>query len=177
MFILVLNNRESDPMENEEKLIPHAELKLLTETQEQRITDLENLVKRVQADFENFRKQNDRERAEMKIIIGAGFAKKLLDVIDEFEHAINEGKKHGENEVMKGIEMAYENMLKVLNAEGLSVMETENEVFDPHKHEAIRSEENEINEGMIIQVLRNGYYFHNHVIRPAMVVVSKGMKK
>ncbi|MBI2079803.1 nucleotide exchange factor GrpE [Candidatus Micrarchaeota archaeon] len=172
------DEKELPAPEEKELLETPEELKLLTETQEQRIADLENLVKRLQADFENFRKQNEKEKNVMRVMASASVIKKLLSSLDEIQHSVEEAKKHNEaNDIVNGFEMAYKNLIKVLEQEGLREMESEGEIFDPHKHEAIKYEENDLEDGKIIQTVRKGYYFHEIVLRPAVVVVSKGPKK
>lgn len=157
----------------EELLKPHEELKLLTEKHEQRVADLENLLKRIHADFDNFRKQTEKEKQELSKQTNAILITKLLSVIDEFEISINQLKKQDEKEAI-GIEMLYKNFMKVLNNEGLREMHSEDEVFDPYKHEAIKYEQSELEQGKIISTLKKGYVFHERILRHAKVIVSKG---
>jgi len=157
----------------EEMLAVHQELKLLTEKHEQRIVDLENLLKRIHADFDNFRKQTEKEKQELSKQTNAMFITKLLSVIDEFEISINQLKKQNEKEII-GIEMLYKNFMKVLNNEGLKEMVSDGEIFDPYKHEAIKYEQSEIEQGKIISTLKKGYIFHERILRHAKVIVSKG---
>jgi len=166
------------PHENPEMLQAHEELKLLTETQGQRISDLENIAKRLQADFDNFRKQTDKEKAALYVRAAAVFLAKLLPVLDEFSHSLEEAKKHhAGKEVVHGFEMVYGNLRKTLETEGLKEMKTENERFDPYKHESIRQEESNLEEGKILSVVRKGYYFHDDILRHARVVISRGKKE
>src|SRR3989338_3077426 len=102
------------PGEKHELLGEHEELKLLTESQEQRIADLNDLVKRIQADFENFRKNTEKEKSEMKTSVSASIIKKLLSSLDDIRHSIEEAKKHKkEEETIHGFEMAYLNLRNV----------------------------------------------------------------
>ncbi len=159
------------------KMIAQNELKLLAENQDQRMKELEDLLKRLQADFDNFRKQIEKEKIEMRANATATFIQKLLPIIDEFEHAINSAKKSQKSEDMiKGFEMVYANLLKLLHGEGLKEMIVEKERFDPYKHEAIRYEESELDEGIITEIVKKGYCFNNKILRPASVIVSKGKK-
>ena len=161
-----------------EEMLVHQELKLLTEKQEQRIADLENLVKRLNADFDNFRKQKEKEKSEMQSASNASIIRKLLPMLDEFEHSLQKAKEQKTSkEVLDGFAMTYNNMLKSLQGQGLKEMQVSHESFDPYKHEALRYEESEFEDGKIASVVRKGYYFHDHVLRVAGVIVSKGKSK
>lgn len=145
------------------------------EKQDQHITDLEDTTKRLQAEFDNFRKQIEKEKAQTCIRANASLVQKLLPVLDEFEHSLQEAEKHSSKDILQGFTMVHENLWKLLQAEGLKEMDgAVGESFDPYKHQAVRHEEGDLEEGKIISVVRRGYYFHNHVLRPANVVVSKG---
>ncbi len=140
-----------------------------------RITELEDLLKRVQADFENFRKQNEKDRRELVQKANASLLLKLLPVLDELEHTITEAKRHGNGEVAL-LEVMHKNLLKVLSEEGVRDMKCDKEKFDPYLHDAIKQEESDVSEGHISTVVRKGYYIHDKVLRHALVIVSKGKK-
>ena len=161
-----------------EEMLVHQELKLLAEKQEQRIVDLENLVKRLNADFDNFRKQKEKEKNEMQFAANASIIRKLLPMLDEFEHSLQKAKEQQTSkEVLDGFAMIHNNIVKSLQGYGLKEMHIGNESFDPYKHEALRYEESGLEEGKIASVVRKGFYFHDHVLRPAGVIVSKGKNK
>ncbi len=146
------------------------------QTDAQRVKDLEDLLKRLQADFDNFRKQNEKERQELLKLGSAAFILKLLPVVDELEHAVVESKKHDAKEFV-ALETTYKNFMKVLEAEGVREMKCIGENFDPYKHEAIKSEPSDLPEHKIISVLKKGYYIHEHMLRHAIVIISSGRQE
>lgn len=166
--------KKKELLEEQEKLVTE-EHKLLKETDSQRVQDLENTLKRLQADFDNFRKRYEKEKQEFSQYASASFIIKLLPVIDELEHSMQEAKKHHAKEAA-ALEVLYKHLVKLLEAEGIREMKCESEGFDPYKHDAIKRETNELPEGKICKVLKKGYYFHDRVLRHAMVIVSSGKK-
>ena len=144
----------------EEEKIWHEERKLLPH---QKIDELTNDLKRVQAEFQNYKKRVDKEREEMTKIATANIIRQLLTIIDELEIALQHVKD-------KGIEMVYANLLSLLKSYGLREME--NKTFDPYKHEAVKQIEGE-EDGKIVEVLKKGYMLNDMVLRHALVVVSK----
>lgn len=163
----------SEPIQ-QEKLVGE-ENKLLKETDVQRIKDLEDTLKRLQADFDNFRKQNERERQDLLKLGSTVFILKLLPIVDELEHALNEAKKHDAKE-HAGLETTYKNFMKVLEGESVREMKCIGESFDPYKHEAVKQEESDLPSGKIVSVLKKGYYINDRVLRHAIVIVSAGKK-
>jgi molecular chaperone GrpE len=162
---------EIEPPEKKEK-IAHEDQKLVGSI-EQRITELENQLKRVQAEFENYKKRTDREREMLLMAGSAGMIEKLLPVVGDMEVAIDAiHHKASAKEIKEGMEMLYKKFHSLLEKEGLSEMNLENQLFDPYMHEAIRRVEGDT-DGKIVEVLKKGYLFKGNVLRHAMVVVSK----
>ena len=129
----------------------------------EKIDELTNDLKRVQAEFENYKKRVEKEKQEFIKLSNALLIKQLLDVLDEMETT----SKHVKD---KGLEMVYENFIKVLKSQGLEEMKYEK--FDPLKHEAIKQAEGQ--EGKIIEVVKKGYMINGVVLRHALVIVGKG---
>jgi molecular chaperone GrpE len=143
-----------------EELIAHTEQKLLTN---QKVDELTNDLKRVMAEFDNYKKRNERERFEFARIANAEIVKQLLNVLDELEITMQHVKD-------KGVEMVYANLVAILKSNGL--VEMNDKKFDPYKHEAIKQvEENE--EGRIVETIKKGYILNGVVLRHALVIVSK----
>ena len=139
--------------------------------------ELETLLKRVQADFENYKKFVEKEREEVAVRAKAAFAQKLLGTVDELEIALQHTHNAKNEEMTKGIKMLHTNFMKALHSEGLKEIKCDGEKFDPYLHEAVRTQESDAEEGKIIEVMKKGYMFKDKVIRHSMVVVSSGMKK
>jgi len=168
--------KEPLPEPHKPGLIRHEgqkEQKLVKESDAQRITDLEDQMKRLQAEFENYKKRTDRER-EMFLATGsAATIIKLLPVLDEMEVAVNAiHHKAGAQEIKAGMEMLHRKFLHILEKEGLGEMKALGEPFDPYRHEAVRTVEGR-EDGKVAEVVKKGYLFKGNVLRHAMVVVTK----
>ena len=123
-------------------------------------------LQRVTAEFTNFRRQTLKRNTELVAQAAAGLARALLPVLDACEAAVSQG--------VEGIEAVQSQLLGVLSAEGLTVLGSIDEPFDPGFHEAVMSEESS-GDGedapVVAEVLRTGYAWHGRVLRPAMVKV------
>jgi len=124
------------------------------------------LAQRLQAEFENYKKQTMRRNTEVVEHAGAQLANKLLPVLDAFDNAIIHG--------IDCIAPLYKVMLDVLQKEGLDVIDTDGVVFDPNLHEAVMHEEGEADqrEPVVSDTMRTGYTWRGKVLRPAMVKVK-----
>lgn len=146
-----------------------------TEEQKNKEKELEDLLKRVQADYVNFRKRTDEEKKELLKYASKDTVLKVLPVLDNLDRALKHTPKELENnDWVKGfnhIESQFENILK---EEGLEIIETVGKDFDYNQHEAISFEENkEKKEGEILKEFERGYKLNGQVIRPAKVIVVK----
>lgn len=169
---------EQKKIAEEKKEMLKAEERKSIESPEARLKDLEEQLQRLQAEFENYKKRSDREKDGLSGMVIGAFLKRLLPVVDEFEIALSHANKAKKEELRNGMEMLYKNLMAVLMKEGLSEMKVaDNEMFDPYKHDAIRGEESDVEEGRIISVVKKGYYFRDAVLRHANVIVSRGRKK
>lgn len=140
--------------------------------EKKRITkkELTNLLKRIQADFENYKKRVEREKQEFVKYASAGFMYKLLSVIDSFEQAMK-------NCSDDGIKMLYSQLMDVLSKEGLKRVECVGKSFDPFLHEAMMQEVSDKEAGIILEELQTGFMFNDTVIRHAKVKVAKNEDK
>lgn len=130
-------------------------------------------LQRLQADFENFRKRNARERAEDFARATALVVESLLPVLDAFERAFASELDPSQNDVRRGFELIHKQLVDVLTQHGLSRIEALGQPFDPHLHHAVeRLETSEVPEGTIVEELRSGYKVRDRVLRPAMVRVA-----
>lgn len=135
--------------------------------------DLVGSLQRLQADFENFRKRNARERAEDFARATALVLESLLPVLDAFERAFASEMDPSQNDVRRGFELIHKQLVDVLTQHGLSRIEALGQPFDPHLHQAVeRLETSEVPEGTIVEELRSGYKVRDRVVRPAMVRVA-----
>jgi molecular chaperone GrpE len=139
-------------------------------------TDLEDLrqtLLRRQADFDNYRKRIEKERAEDAKRATARLIEGLIPVIDGFEHALAAHREAEYENYRKGFELIYKQLLENLARLGVERIDPAGKLFDPHLHQAMdRAETADHEDGTILQVFQPGYVYHGRVLRPAMVRVA-----
>lgn len=154
---------EEEGRQGEDKLS-----KVLAEFEELRHT----LVRR-QADFENYRKRIERERAEDSRRAIARVIEGLIPVLDGFEDALAAHREAAYEDYRKGFELIYKQLLGNLKRLGLERHDPAGEKFNPHLHQAVdRVESADHEDGTILEVYQPGYALHGRVLRPAMVRVA-----
>ncbi|WP_091226905.1 nucleotide exchange factor GrpE [Fontibacillus panacisegetis] len=143
--------------------------KLLAEVEEHK-----QRLLRTQADFDNFRRRTQKEKEELGKYASAKLITELLPVVDNFERALSTTSDTTEAaSYAKGVEMILRQFEGILQAEGLTAMETVGQPFNPEYHQAIMQVESEDHEeGIIVEELQKGYLLKDKVLRPAMVKVS-----
>jgi molecular chaperone GrpE len=136
--------------------------------------ELEDLLRRRQAEFENFRRRMERERMDFAEYSGMEVIKALLPSVDDFERALKAASVSGpSDEFIKGVELVYKRLLEALTKQGLEPINTEGQTFDPHFHEAVqRVEQDEAADGAILEEYQRGYKFKGKLLRPSMVKVA-----
>jgi len=132
-------------------------------------------LKRIKAEFENYRKRILKEQTEFVERASASLVSSLLPVLDNFDLAVSAAEDTKEfDKMLRGIEMVYGELKEVLKGEGLRPIEARGQRFDPNLHEAALevpgAEEGELE---VVEVLRPGYTFKGRVLRPAMVKVRR----
>lgn len=127
---------------------------------------------RLLADFNNYKKREEKSKEDFKKFAVSGLVEKLLTVLDNFDRALKNADP--EDPFVKGIIMTRDELLKILQKEGLEEIPSDNELFDPNVHQAVMTEESDtVKPNYIIETFQKGYKLNNRVIRPAMVKVSK----
>jgi len=145
----------------------------LEEARKQRDEFVEHL-KRLQAEFENYRKRADKEKQEFVDVANEGLILKLLDVYENLERALQSAKEtKASKPLLEGIEMVYRQLDDVLKKEGLEPIDALGKPLDPFKHEVLMEEESDRDEGAILEELQRGYTLKGKVIRYSKVKVSK----
>jgi molecular chaperone GrpE len=128
---------------------------------------------RAQADFINYKRRNEQERAEVVNYANSTLILNLLPVLDDLERALaSVPDELAESRWVDGIRHIYRKLQTVLDAQGVSVIEAEGKDFDPNFHEAVMTVEGE--EGKVIEETEKGYKLRNRVIRPTKVKVGRG---
>jgi len=132
-------------------------------------------IKRLQADYDNYRKRTIKEHLEHIKRANKDLVSKLLPIIDNFELALDAGKKlEKDDDFYRGIKMIHDKLIEVLEKENVKVIEPIGEEFDPKVCEAAVTEAvKDVDEGKVLEVLRKGYMIDDFVIRPAVVKVCK----
>ena len=147
------------------------ELKKIIESQKIELTETEDRLKRVAAEFDNYKKRNVKERETMHNSLLSDIISKFLPIVDNLEKAL-EAKTEDEN-YKQGIELVLKQFKDVLTANGVKEIEAVGKIFDPELHEAVSSviDEN-LGEKEIKEEYRKGYIIGNRVIRHSMVIVA-----
>ena len=130
-------------------------------------------VKRVAADFDNYRKRAARDQQSLVARAHERLVKDLLPVLDDLERALEAAEQHEEAKLEDGVRLVHRELRGTLDKEGLVEIETDGD-FDPHVHEALLSQPSEEDDGAILQVIQKGYRLGDRVLRPARVVISQG---
>ncbi len=155
-----------------------AELARRVEELERRVAEAEakraeylNDLKRLAADFDNYRKRAARDQESLVARAHERLVKELLPVLDDLERALEAAAEHEEAKLEEGVRLVYRELLDTLAREGLAEIATDGR-FDPHVHEALLQQPSDAEEGSVIQVLQKGYRLGDRVLRPARVVVA-----
>ena len=131
---------------------------------------------RARAEFANYKKRNEQERQELFKLANTTLISRLLLIFDDFERAFQTLPSNLLSLTwIDGVALIYRRLQAILEGEGLALMETEGQSFDPLVHEAVTYEESaEHQEGQIIGEVQRGYKLGDRVLRPALVRVAKG---
>jgi molecular chaperone GrpE len=137
------------------------------------VDDFRDRYLRTLADFENFRKRSEREKADFQRYALVGMVRDLLPVLDNFDR----GLEHAEegDEFHKGMALIYKQLYDVLQRHGLKPITESGVRFDPNIHEGVvRVEDPSVASHTVVAVLQKGYFLHDRLLRPAMVQVAVG---
>lgn len=128
-------------------------------------------MKRLQADFENFRRRTRQEKEELSNMVVQDFIKDLLPMLDNFDRAMAAEATDG-TKFQQGVEMIYNQLAEILKNKGLEKIDTTDAKFDPNFHQAVMRVENpDLEDESIAMELQKGYMVKGKVIRPSMVQV------
>lgn len=141
--------------------------------QEEKIAELTDRLQRQMAEFDNFRKRTEKEKAQMFEIGAKSVIEVILPVVDNFERglsAVPEDAK--EDPIAQGMDKIYKQLMAELEKLGVTPMEAVGKEFDPEFHNAVMQVENEEYEsGIVAQELQKGYMYRESVVRHSMVAV------
>jgi molecular chaperone GrpE len=161
-----------------EKLMKELVQALAQKTKE--ATEANEKYLRTYADFDNYRKRMQRDLADFRLYANEQLALELLPVIDHLGMALKHAGVADENGqgLQQGVELVYKQLRDVLEKFGIKSFESWGEPFDPAKHDAMMQvERDDVPANMVVQVMNEGYLYHDKVLRHAKVGVSKRPKE
>jgi molecular chaperone GrpE len=134
--------------------------------------DTETLLKRVQADFQNYRRRNEEEKADLRDYYTSSTFNKIIPIIDHFELALQHDC--ADKNYAMGMKMIYKLFIETLKNESVEQINPSGEMFDTKKHEAITTKHDlDAKENIVLDVLTKGYMMKGKMLRRARVVVNK----
>ncbi|MEP9410148.1 MAG: nucleotide exchange factor GrpE [Candidatus Brocadia sp.] len=149
-------------------------LKQELEASKKKVNELQDSMRRLAADFDNYKKWAAKERQTIERTASESLIKKLLDVYESLEKAVCTSKNTAENEFFNGIKMIYKEFSRILKSEGLEPIPSVGLPLDVYKHEVLMQKVNdEVPEDTILEEIQRGYLLNTFVLRPAKVVVSQ----
>lgn len=144
------------------------------EKTEEKTDDGNEKYVRLMAEFQNYKKRVAKEKNDIREYATEKLVMELLPVLDNFERALAASAEDDPAGYAKGMELIFTQMVTELQKSGLAEVEAEGQDFDPTKHNAVMTEENEeLESGKVSKVLQKGYALNDKVIRPSMVAVTK----
>ncbi len=135
-----------------------------------KLVDYTDMLQRLQADFENFKKRTEKEKSEANKYASAPVIIKLLPVMDSFEMALK-NKSSDPEKFAKGMELVYAQLYSVLKGEGLAKIDAVGQKFDPYVHEVLMQEQSE-KDGIILEEFQKGYKFKDKILRHSKVKIG-----
>lgn len=180
-----LEGKPEDTNEIEENSDENPKSEPKEKTPEQIIEDLETNIKeqedrylRLVAEFDNYKKRNARLYESMVQSSRESILSPLLEVIDNFERALESSENSDFKSFKKGTELINQQLNELLKKEGVKPIEAVGQEFNPNLHEAMMQvESDKFPEGIIVDEVARGYKLKDRVIRFSKVSVSKGNEK
>lgn len=164
---------EKEASEEQPKEEKKSKSKKKKDKKDEQIEELQDQVKRQMAEFDNFRKRTEKEKAQMFEVGAKSIIEKILPVVDNFERGLASIPEEEQGSAFAdGMNMIYKQLLNELEQAGVAVIEAVGKEFDPEYHNAVMQVENdELEPGTIAQELQKGYTYRDSVVRHSMVAV------
>jgi molecular chaperone GrpE len=146
----------------------------LHEAEQARI-EIENKFIRLSTEHYNLRKRTDQEIEKMAVYTNQKLLEKLIPLVDDLERSLKSGRQASEAPGLReGIEIIYQNFMKLLEQEGIRPIEAIGEPFDYNFHEAVMQVENhDVKPGTVVEETQKGYWYKDRILRHSKVIVSK----
>ena len=136
-----------------------------------RVVELTELLKRLQAEFENFKRRTQEERKDFSNSAKRSFLDKIIPIVDHFEMALQHECADKNYEL--GMKMIHGLLIDMLISESVSILNPLDEKFDPVQHEAVGTSNNKnVKDNVIVEVKQKGYMLSGKVIRSAKVIIN-----
>ncbi|MBI2321840.1 MAG: nucleotide exchange factor GrpE [Chloroflexi bacterium] len=137
------------------------------------------LLQRTKADFINYQRRSEQERAEQERYAAASVLRRLLPLIDDFERAVaSVPSELAEHPWVQGVLLIERKLKAMLEQVGLAPVETIGQPFDPLEHEAVGQEPAPPErEGLVVAEVQHGYRLHDRLLRPAQVRVGRAVRE
>ncbi|VYT20030.1 heat shock protein GrpE [uncultured Blautia sp.] len=162
---------EEKPAEGKTKTSFFGKKKKEKDKKDQQIEELTDRLKRNMAEFDNFRKRTEKEKASMYIIGAREIVEKILPVVDNFERGLAQAPE--EDAFAEGIRMIYKQLMTTLEELGVKQIEAVGKEFDPDFHNAVMHvEDEEAGENIVVEEFQKGYTYKDFVVRHSMVKVA-----
>lgn len=162
-----------DPVIETAQEVPTAEERI--STLEAEAADWKDKYLRAMAEFENFRRRSNQEKADWIKLATQKLALEICDVLDNFERAISQVDEAQKGDhFVKGVLMIEQQLRNALDKEGVKKIDALGKDFDPSYHEALAHIPSDYDENQVAAVIQNGYLMHDKLLRPARVAVSSG---
>ena len=162
---------EEQPAEGKTKTSFFGKKKKEKDKKDQQIDELTDRLKRNMAEFDNFRKRTEKEKASMYIIGAREIVEKILPVVDNFERGLAQAPE--EDAFAEGIRMIYKQLMTTLEELGVKQIEAVGKEFDPDFHNAVMHvEDEEAGENIVVEEFQKGYTYKDFVVRHSMVKVA-----
>ena len=162
---------EEQPVEGKTKTSFFGKKKKEKDKKDQQIEELTDRLKRNMAEFDNFRKRTEKEKASMYIIGAREIVEKILPVVDNFERGLAQAPE--EDAFAEGIRMIYKQLMTTLEELGVKQIEAVGKEFDPDFHNAVMHvEDEEAGENIVVEEFQKGYTYKDFVVRHSMVKVA-----
>lgn len=163
--------QEEDSTEQKSKTSFFGKKKEKKDKKDQQIADLTDRLQRTMAEFDNYRKRTEKEKASMYIIGAKEIIEKILPVVDNFERGLATAQEG--DAFADGMKMIYKQMMTILDDLGVKAIEAVGQPFDPNYHNAVMHVEDEsLGENVVAEELQKGYTYKDFVIRHSMVKVA-----
>jgi molecular chaperone GrpE len=176
-----LNELETEEavVESVEPVDPQAQLQADLKAAKNEVAEWQDRFLRKAAEFENYRKRADKEKIDTITTAKSSVLLEFLPVADACERALasmadgSGADSTTLQQFKQGVELLHKQLLDTLGRVGVTAIESEGKLFDPHMHEALsRQETSDVKEDTVVKELRKGYLFKDRLLRPAQVIVA-----